>query len=243
MGRERPRIGPRRGSGSSRLGRVLVVEVLGVGLRSAHVLCSIGALTPRCGRRNGVLGLAGVTLGPRAVLMRALDRRLEVTQRHGEVRAGELLKRLGAVVFVRGPATRMRPLALGDHQPRGVLLGGDDDQRTAVERAFLVLMTVITLFERSNVLVSPCTAVRRSMERARKDAVRKKRSKSRGQARLGPRVVSCRLTAAVSPSSTALLRLLKSSRSRSALPTRRGDAEAAVTLRALSELVPKQSRG
>jgi hypothetical protein len=60
------------------------------------------------------------------------------------------------------------------------------------------------LIERSNALVSPCTAVRRSMERARKDAVRKKRSKSRGQARLVPCLLSLRLTAAaVSPASTA----------------------------------------
>jgi hypothetical protein len=40
------------------------------------------------------------------------------------------------------------------------------------------------LIERSNAVVPPCTAVRRSMERARKHAVRKKRSKSRGQTRM-----------------------------------------------------------
>jgi hypothetical protein len=43
---------------------------------------------------------------------------------------------------------------------------------------------MIALIERSNALVSPCTAVRRSIDSARKDAVRKKRSKSRDQAQV-----------------------------------------------------------
>jgi hypothetical protein len=50
--------------------------------------------------------------------------------------------------------------------------------------AFLVPMLGSALIQHGYSVVLGRTAVRRSMERARKDAVRKKRSKSRGQARL-----------------------------------------------------------
>lgn len=73
----------------------------------------------------------------------------------------------------------MGVLAGWDDEPGGVLLGADDDQRAFVKLAFLVLRTAIGLIQPSNALVSPCTAVRCSTERACKDAVRKKRSKSR----------------------------------------------------------------
>ena len=51
------------------------------------------------------------------------------------MRAGELAQRLGGDVLVRAPAGGGHPLAGGHDEPRGVLLGGDHDQRAAVELA------------------------------------------------------------------------------------------------------------
>src|SRR3954470_21466438 len=65
----------------------------------------------------------------------ALDGLLELRQRNGHVRAGDLLERLGGDVSVRAPAAGGHPLARRDDEPRGVLLGGDHRQRAAVELA------------------------------------------------------------------------------------------------------------
>jgi len=65
----------------------------------------------------------------------ALDGLLEPGQRRGDVRAGELLERLGRDVLVRAPPRRGHPLTRGDDQARRVLLGRDHDQRAAVELA------------------------------------------------------------------------------------------------------------
>jgi hypothetical protein len=65
----------------------------------------------------------------------ALDGLLELGQRPRDVRAGELAERLGRDVLVGAPAGRGHPLARRHDEPGGVLLGGEDDQRAAVELA------------------------------------------------------------------------------------------------------------
>jgi hypothetical protein len=83
----------------------------------------------------GAVLLAGGGLGLVIGGVGALDGLLEPAQRRRDVRAGELLERLGREVLVRTPARRGRPLVRGDDQARRVLLGGDDDERAAVELA------------------------------------------------------------------------------------------------------------
>jgi hypothetical protein len=83
----------------------------------------------------GVLRVVVRALGLGVRAVGALDGLLELGQRRGHVRAGELLERLGGQVLVRAPAHRVAALAGGHHDPRGVLLGGDHDQRAAVELA------------------------------------------------------------------------------------------------------------
>ena len=83
----------------------------------------------------GALLLARGGLGLVVGGVGALDGLLEPGQRRGDVRPGELLERLRGDVLVRAPAGRGHPLAGRDDQARRVLLGGDDDQRAAVELA------------------------------------------------------------------------------------------------------------
>ena len=83
----------------------------------------------------GVLALARRAVGPVVGRVGARDGLLELGQRRGRVRPGELAQRLGGDVLVRAPAGGGHPLAGGDHEPGGVLLGGDHDERAAVELA------------------------------------------------------------------------------------------------------------
>src|SRR5215216_6653273 len=83
----------------------------------------------------GALLLASGGLGLVVGGVGALDGLLEPAQRRRDVRAGELLECLGREVLVRAPAGGGQPLAGGEHQARGVLLGDDDDERAAVELA------------------------------------------------------------------------------------------------------------
>jgi len=92
-------------------------------------------LALRGGRGLGVLLLAVRALGLLVRGVGAFDRLLELGQRRGYVRPGELAQRLGGHVLVRAPAGARDPLAGGDHEPRRVLLGRDHDEGAAVELA------------------------------------------------------------------------------------------------------------
>ena len=78
-----------------------------------------------------VVRLLGLGVG----VVGALDRLLELGQRGGHVRARELLERLRGEVLVRRRPGGGHPLAGRQHEAQRVLLGGDHDERAAVELA------------------------------------------------------------------------------------------------------------
>ena len=114
------RVGPRAGGAATRRRR-------GPRPGSSSTASAVGA--------SRALGFALRGLGLVVGAVGALDGLLELGQRGGDVRAGELAQRLGGEVLVRAPAGGGHPLAGGHDEAGGVLLGGDHDERAAVELA------------------------------------------------------------------------------------------------------------
>src|SRR5262249_25126724 len=128
-------------------GRSRDVVMLAVALDElVEVLVDVGRLLVDLGAFGVLRGLPAADRLPAAVggcrlllvvqfAARPPDRPLQLFDASWKVWACELGKRLGGVALVRRPALGPAPLARGDDEPAGVLLGGDHHERAAVKLA------------------------------------------------------------------------------------------------------------